>query len=73
MRRFFAYEEYGAQYEAMCRDISFTHKVTPALDAYEKGIETLATTIIPMNRRSSGGKKGLTFADMLIKVGKMLL
>ena len=73
MKRFFAYEEYGAKYEALTRELNVSQKINPSWPAYEKGIEALSTAVAPMNHRDDTSKKGLTLADLLIKVGLMHL
>ncbi|KAI9771123.1 MAG: hypothetical protein M1840_002474 [Geoglossum simile] len=67
MKRFFAYEEYGAKYELMVQDVASTYKTVPSWHAYEKGIESLASFITSINNREAYSKKGLTFGDLLIK------
>ncbi|KAI9692132.1 MAG: hypothetical protein M1822_006362 [Bathelium mastoideum] len=67
MKRFFAYEEYGAKYEALTKELNVSQKITPSWPAYEKGIEALSTALAPMNHRDDTSKKGLTLADLLIK------
>ena len=52
----------------MCLDLSLTHKVIPGWLEYEKGIEILSTSLTSIDQRTVNGKKGLTFADLLIKV-----
>ncbi len=74
MSRFFIYEEYGAQYESMLRDMTSTSKTIPNWHVYERGIEALANSWATTNSSSTYTKKGLTFEDLLIKVcGKLLL
>ncbi len=68
MRRFFTYEEYGSKYEMMVKDVASTHKSMPPWHAYEKGIEALANCVTSINGREANSRKGLTFADLLIKV-----
>ena len=70
MKRFFTYEEYGAKYEALSRELNVSQKITPSWPTYEKGIEALSTALAPMNHRDDTGKKGLTLADLLIKASK---
>ncbi|KAF2839300.1 hypothetical protein M501DRAFT_954611 [Patellaria atrata CBS 101060] len=65
--RFFAYEAYGAQYETMLQDLESTHKLIPTWHSYEKGIEALSNSLNPAYIKASSGKRGLTFADLLIK------
>ena len=68
MKRFFAYEEYGAKYDLMIHDVASTYKAIPLWHAYEKGIEALASSITSINSRAAQERKGLTFGDLLIKV-----
>ena len=68
MRRFLAYEEYGAKYEMMVRDVASTYKSIPTWHAYERGIETLANSLSVVNKDGSPRRKGLTFEDLVIKV-----
>ena len=67
MRRFSAYEEYGAKYETMVKDAASTFKAMPLWQAYEKGIEALASSITSVNGRAAGDKKALALGDLLIK------
>ncbi|KAH0542149.1 hypothetical protein FGG08_003449 [Glutinoglossum americanum] len=67
MKRFFTYEEYGAKYELMLQDVASTYKTVPSWQAYEKGIESLASFLTSINNREAYSKKGLTFSDLLIK------
>ncbi|KAI9822224.1 MAG: hypothetical protein M1832_003047 [Thelocarpon impressellum] len=67
MKRFFAYEEYGAKYEMMIKDVASTYKAIPSWTAYEKGIEALAISITSINGRAASDRKSLTFGDLLIK------
>ena len=68
LSRFFVYEEYGARYESMLREMTNTSKTIPHWEAYERGIEALANTLAPTSGSDGTNKKGLTFADLLIKV-----
>lgn len=68
MYRFFAYEEYGAKYEMVMRDMAATYSSIPNWHAYERGIEALANSLTSMNGRDANSKKGLSFDDLLIKV-----
>lgn len=77
LRRFFLYEEYGAKYESMLRNMAMLSKIIPSWSTYERGIETLVNSLVPQNGVVEGSKKGLTHEDLLIKVedtnpGKML-
>ena len=72
MKRFLAYEEYGAKYEMMVQDVASTHKSIPTWHAYERGIEALANSLTSVNKDGSPRRKGLTFEDLIIKVGSIL-
>ncbi|KAI9677185.1 MAG: hypothetical protein M1829_002759 [Trizodia sp. TS-e1964] len=67
MNRFFAYEEYGAQYEMMVKHVESTDKPQPSWATYEKGIESLANALSSINSRETEGQKGQTFSDLVIK------
>jgi len=73
MTRFFVYEEYGAKYESMLRDMTTTSKQIPNWHAYERGIEALAHSLLSSNLQGGTNRKGLTFEDLLIKVGVVAL
>ena len=68
MSRFFAYEEYGAKFEMMDRDLRATYRIPNTDDAFEKGIEVLSRTLESLNNRTEHGQKGVTFGDLVIKV-----
>lgn len=68
MKRFLAYEEYGAKYETMVREVASTYKTIPTWHAYERGIEALANSLSHVNKDESPRRKGLTFEDLIIKV-----
>lgn len=68
MHRFFAYEEYGAKYELMVKDLASTSRTMPNWDIYQKGLEALAASLASINTQNSRAKKGLTVGDLLIKV-----
>ncbi|KAF2458254.1 hypothetical protein BDY21DRAFT_284534 [Lineolata rhizophorae] len=65
--RFFAYETYHAHYNAMNFDRESTKTRVPEWERYERGIEALSGSIIAANRRAFGGKKSMTFQDLLAK------
>jgi hypothetical protein len=69
MIRFLAYEAYVANSEIMDRDASSTSLMLPTWPVYERGIEALASSTTSINNREASGRKGLTFPDLLIKVG----
>ncbi len=68
MFRFFVYEEYGAKYELMLRDLTSTSRTIPNWHAYERGVEALANSLTSTNTPGEVSRKGLTFEDLLIKV-----
>lgn len=67
MNRFFVYEEYGAKYEMMIRDIASAHRTMPQWETYQKGLETLAFSLGPSGTRAAKSKKSLTIGDLLVK------
>ncbi len=67
MNRFFIYEEYGAKYELMIKDVASAHRTMPKWESYQKGLETLAAAL--STGHSPGDlKKSLTIGDLLVKV-----
>ena len=68
MNRFFAYEEYGAKYELMVKDVASTYRTLPQWEAYQKGLEALAASLSSLNSQHERSKKSLTVGDLLIKV-----
>lgn len=66
--KFFAYEQYGAKYEMMVRDLASTYKLLSTSQAFEKGIEVLSRTLDSVDNRDERSRKGMAFADLLIKV-----
>lgn len=68
MNRFFIYEEYGAKYELMIKDIAAAHRTLPQWNKYQKGLETLAASLGSANCHDDQGKKSLTVSDLMVKV-----
>lgn len=68
MNRFFVYEEYGAKYETMMRDIGSAARSMPAWDSYQKGLEALALTLDSAKTNDDRSRKSLTIGDLLVKV-----
>lgn len=66
--RFFLYEEYGAKYESMLRNMAMLSRVIPKWSAYERGIEALVNSLFPRHGVLDKSRKGLTLEDLLIKV-----
>ncbi|UQC80492.1 RhoGEF domain-containing protein [Colletotrichum lupini] len=72
MNRFFIYEEYGAKYEMMIKDVASAHRTMPQWDTYQRGIETLASSLGSANSHADQAKKSLTIGDLLVKVSNVL-
>ena len=70
MSRFALYEEYGANYELVQRDVDGTQRNTPAWADFNKAIEALSEHINPVNSREANRKKAMTIKDLLIKVSQ---
>ncbi|KAH8905506.1 Dbl homology domain-containing protein [Coniochaeta sp. PMI_546] len=66
MNRFFIYEEYGAKYELMIKDVASAHRTMPKWESYQKGLETLAAALGTTNNHGDL-KKSLTIGDLLVK------
>ncbi|CAN8098865.1 unnamed protein product [Discula destructiva] len=66
MNRFFIYEEYGAKYEMMMKDIASAHRTMPQWETYQKGLEALASSVEPSSKHGDM-KKSLTIGDLLVK------
>ncbi|KAJ4414914.1 hypothetical protein N0V85_002939 [Neurospora sp. IMI 360204] len=67
MNRFFIYEEYGAKYELMIKDVASAHRTMPAWQSYQKGIEILACSLGSANSQDDKERKSLTIGDLLMK------
>ncbi|KAK1994235.1 RhoGEF domain-containing protein [Colletotrichum falcatum] len=67
MNRFFIYEEYGAKYEMMIKDVASAHRTMPQWDTYQRGIEALASSLGPASTHADQSKKSLTIGDLLVK------
>ncbi|KAI0553773.1 Dbl homology domain-containing protein [Xylaria curta] len=67
MNRFLIYEEYGARYELMIKDIASTHRMLPHWEDYQKGIEALAASLSAANNYMGHSRKSLTIGDLLVK------
>jgi hypothetical protein len=68
MKRFFAYEEYGAHWTAMSKELTSTCKNLPSWHSFERGVEALSKTLTSENNREANSRKALGFSDLLIKV-----
>ncbi|TVY83346.1 hypothetical protein LSUE1_G000997 [Lachnellula suecica] len=67
LSRFFIYEEYGAKYELMIRDIAGMYRTMPQWEVYQKGFETLASSLASINSQHGNLKKPLSIGDLLVK------
>ncbi|KAK3300359.1 uncharacterized protein B0H64DRAFT_13552 [Chaetomium fimeti] len=67
MNRFFIYEEYGAKYELMTKDVAAAHRTMPGWASYQKGLEILAASLSSAESRDGHSKKALTICDLLVK------
>ncbi|KAI0817675.1 hypothetical protein GGR55DRAFT_31000 [Xylaria sp. FL0064] len=67
MNRFLIYEEYGARYELMIKDVASAHRMLPQWENYQKGIEALAASLNASNRHLGHSRKSLTIGDLLVK------
>ncbi|KAM7223202.1 hypothetical protein V8F06_001415 [Rhypophila decipiens] len=67
MNRFFVYEEYGAKYELMIKDVAAAHRTMPGWQSYQKGLEVLASSLGSANSQLDHGKKSLSIGDLLVK------
>ncbi|KAK4451643.1 hypothetical protein QBC34DRAFT_492910 [Podospora aff. communis PSN243] len=67
MNRFFIYEEYGAKYELMIKDVASAHRTMPKWQSYQKGLEVLAASLGSANSQDDHSKKSLTIGDLLVK------
>lgn len=68
MNRFFIYEEYGAKYEMMIKDVATAHETIPKWEMYQKGLEALALSLGSVNSAIDDSRKALTVSDLLVKV-----
>lgn len=67
MNRFFIYEEYGAKYELMIKDVASAHRTMPGWQSYQKGLEVLAASVGPLDSQDDYSRKSLTIGDLLVK------
>ncbi|CCU76289.1 hypothetical protein BGHDH14_bgh03224 [Blumeria hordei DH14] len=67
INRLFIYEEYGAKYELMIKDIGSTQRTIPQWDDFQKGLEALASSLSSINNQQDSAKKAMTVGDLLIK------
>lgn len=70
MHRFFAYEEYGAKYETMVKDLSSARGTIPQWDEYQKGLEAFAAAVSSANLSKDQPHRALVVGDLLVKVSR---
>lgn len=68
MNRLFIYEEYGAKYEMMIKDVKAAHRTMPGWQSYQKGLEVLASSLGSADRHGDRSRNSLTIGDLLVKV-----
>lgn len=68
MNKFFVYEEYGAKYEIMMKDVASANRTMPEWESYQKGLEALALTLGSVKSNEDASRKSLTIGDLLVKV-----
>jgi hypothetical protein len=73
MKHFFIYEEYGAKYEIMIKDVSTAYRTMPQWEIYQKGLEALASSLASTNSHQDNSKKALTTGDLLVKVSLQIV
>ena len=73
MNRFFIYKEYGAKYEMMIKDVSLVNQAMPQWEAYQKGLEALASILDSAKNAEERSNKALTVGDLLVKVSSQSL
>ncbi|KAK4147627.1 uncharacterized protein C8A04DRAFT_33791 [Dichotomopilus funicola] len=67
MNRFFVYEEYGAKYEMMIKDIAAAYRTMPGWASYQKGLEVLASSLTSAESCDDQARRALTIGDLLVK------
>ncbi|KAI6250420.1 hypothetical protein HI914_01654 [Erysiphe necator] len=67
INRLFIYEEYGAKYEMMIKDIGTTHRTIPQWKTFQKGLEALASSLASISCQQDNTKKAMTIGDLLVK------
>jgi hypothetical protein len=70
LHQFFAYEEYGAKYEMMVKDIASAYRTMPQWETYQRGLEALAASISSHNLQQNQPNRSMTIGDLLVKVSE---
>lgn len=68
MLRFAAYEDYGANYDLIQRDVDDTQRAISGWADFDKAIEAISAHVNPMRTREANRKRAMTVKDLLIKV-----
>ena len=68
MNRLFIYEEYGAKYEMMMKDVAAARRTMPGWESYQKGLEAFAGVVGSVGQQLDSSRKSLTIGDLLVKV-----
>ena len=68
MSRFRVYEEYGANYELVQRDVDETQRAIATWADFDRAIELLSAHVNPVQSKEANKKKAMTVKDLLIKV-----
>ncbi|KAK5171316.1 uncharacterized protein LTR77_004460 [Saxophila tyrrhenica] len=67
IERFAMYEDYGANYELVQRDIDETQRGMLSWPDFDRAIEVLSAHVNPVKSREANKKRALTVKDLLIK------
>ena len=68
MPHFTVYEEYGANYELVQRDVDESQQAISSWPDFDRAIELLSAHVNPMQSQQANRRKALTLKDLLIKV-----
>ena len=68
MSRFDVYEEFGANYELVQRDVEETQRAIAAWSDFDRAIELLSAHVNPVQSKEANKKRAMTVKDLLIKV-----
>ena len=68
IERFSVYEEYGANFELVQRDVEDIQRAITSWPEFDRAIEALSAHVNPVQSREANRRKALTIKDLLIKV-----
>lgn len=68
MPRLALYEDFGANYELVLRDIQEILQTTGLSPEFDKALEALSAHVNPVKSREANQRKAMTVKDLLIKV-----